>query len=45
MFVCQLKDRQLFHVGGSKEIEGGKDEEWQAVDCQLTLVHLLLPGM
>jgi ribosome silencing factor RsfS/YbeB/iojap len=38
-----LKDRELFHVMGAHEIEGKKDEEWQAVDCQTTLVHLFLP--
>lgn len=44
LFVWQLKARELFQVLGSKDIEGAKDEEWQAVDCKNVLVHLMLPG-
>ena len=40
----QLKARELFQVLGSKDIEGAKDEQWQAVDCKNVLVHLMLPG-
>jgi len=41
--VTALKDRKLFRVLGSKGVEGGRDDDWQLVNCQSFLVHVMLP--
>lgn len=40
--VQALKNRKLFKEKGGAA-EGDKDDDWQLVDCQKFLVHLMLP--
>jgi ribosomal silencing factor RsfS len=42
----QLKARKLplKKIQNGSFSEGDKDDDWVLVDCQTTLVHLMLPG-
>lgn len=40
----QMKARNWKQASGTAGIEGEKNDEWQLVDCNNFLVHLLLPS-
>jgi ribosomal silencing factor RsfS len=35
-----LKARNLTCIGAEKGMEGGKDDDWQLIDCDYYAVHL-----
>lgn len=38
-----MKDRNLMKQLGKIVVEGEKDDDWQAVNCQSYIVHIMLP--